>query len=200
MTNLDNILKSRDITLPTKLHLVKAVVFPGVMYGCERWTIKKTEHQRIDALELWCWRKLLRVPWTARTSNQSAVKEISPEYSLERLMLKLKLQSFGHLMQRTDLLDREAWRAAVYGVTKSWTHLSDWTELNQNIMAGFHTSRKHCYFCLPCILPGTYCCTIPVNKDQRLELVPLPSSTCRFLIIYTLTREGFKSCTRRKSD
>ena len=92
MKNLDSILKSRDITLPTKVHLVKAVVFPGVMYGCERWTIKKTEHQRIDALELWCWRRLLRVPWTARISNQSILKEISPEYSLEGLMLKLQLQ------------------------------------------------------------------------------------------------------------
>ena len=98
MTNLDNILKSRDITLPTKVHLVKAMVFPGVMYRCERWTIKKAESQRIDAFELWCWRRLLRIPWTVRRSNQSILKEISPEYSLEELMLKLKLQSFGHLM------------------------------------------------------------------------------------------------------
>ena len=95
MTNLDSILKSRDITLPTKVHLVKATVFPVVMYGCERWTIKKAEHRRIDAFELWCWRRLLRVPWTARRSNQFILKEISPEYSLEGLMLKLKLQSFG---------------------------------------------------------------------------------------------------------
>ena len=98
MTNLDRILKSRDITLPTKVHLVKAMVFPVVMYGCECWTIKKAEHQRIDAFELWCWRRLLRVPGTARRSNQSILKEISPEYSLERLMLKLKLQYFGHMM------------------------------------------------------------------------------------------------------
>ena len=98
MTNLDRILKSRDITLPTKVHLVKAMVFPVVMYGCESWTIKKTEHRRIDAFELWCWRRLLRVPWTARRSNQSIVKEISPGYSMEGLMLKLKLQYFGHLM------------------------------------------------------------------------------------------------------
>ena len=98
MTNLDSILKSRDITLPTKVHLVKAMVFPVVTYGCESWTVKKAEHQRIDAFELWCWRRLLRVPWTARRSNQSILKEISPEYSLERLMLKLKLQYFGHLM------------------------------------------------------------------------------------------------------
>ena len=106
MTNLDSILKSRDITLPTKVHLIKAVVFPVVMYGCESWTIKKAEHQIIDAFELWCWRRLLRVPWTARRSNQSILKEISPEYSLEGLMLKLKLQYFGHLMERTDSLEK----------------------------------------------------------------------------------------------
>ena len=98
MTNLDSILKNRDITLPTNVHLVKAMVFPVVMYGCESWTLKTAEHQRIDAFEVWCWRRLLRVPWTARRSNQSILKEISPECSLERLMLKLKLQYFGHLM------------------------------------------------------------------------------------------------------
>ena len=98
MTNLDSIFKSRDITLPTKVHLVKGLVFPVVMYGCESWTVKKAERRRNDAFELWCWRRLLRVPWTARTSNQSILKEISPEYSLEELMLKLKLQYFGHLM------------------------------------------------------------------------------------------------------
>ena len=102
MANLDSILKSRDITLPTKVHLVKAMVFPVVMYGCESWTIKKAECRRIDAFELYCWRRLLRVPWTARRSNQSILKEISPECSLEGLMLKLKLQYFGHLMQRAD--------------------------------------------------------------------------------------------------
>jgi len=104
MTNLDSILKTRDITLPTKVHLVKAMVFPVVMYGCESWTVKKPEHRRIDAFELWCWRRLLRVPWTARRSNQSILKGIRPEYSLEGLMLKLKLQCFGHLIQRTDLM------------------------------------------------------------------------------------------------
>ena len=106
MTNLDSILKSRDITLPTKVCLVKAMVFPVVMYGREGWTVKKAEHQRIDAFELWCWRGLLRVPWTARRSNQSILKEISPGCSLERLMLKLKLQYFGHLMQRADSLEK----------------------------------------------------------------------------------------------
>ena len=106
MTNLDSILKSIDITLSTKVRQVKAMVFPVVMYGCESWTIKKAECLRINAFELWCWRRLLRVPWTARRSNQSILKEISPEYSLEGLMLKLKLQYFGHLMQRTDLLEK----------------------------------------------------------------------------------------------
>ena len=106
MTVLDNILKSRDITLPTKIHLVKTMVFPVVMYRCESWTIKKAEHRRIDAFELWCWRRLLRVPWTARRSNQSILKEICPGYSLDRLMLKLKLQYFGHLMRRTDSLEK----------------------------------------------------------------------------------------------
>ena len=133
MSNLDSIFKSRDITLPTKVRLVKAMVSPVVMYGCESWTVKKAEHRRIDALELWCWRRLLRVPWTAKRPNQSILKEISPECSLAGLMLKLKLQYFGHLMrrvaslesQRELVMDREAWRAAIHGVTKSRTRLSD---------------------------------------------------------------------------
>ena len=106
MSNLDSIFKSRDITLPTKVHLVKAMVFPVDMYGCESWTVKKAERRRIDAFELWCWRRLLRVPWTARRSNQSILKKINPEYSLEGLMLKLMLQYFGHLMQRADSLEK----------------------------------------------------------------------------------------------
>ena len=119
MTNLDSILKSRNITLPTKVHLVKAMVFPVVMYGCESWTIKKAERQRTDAFELWCWRTFLRVPWTARRSNQSILKEISPEYSLEGLMLKLKLQYFGHLMRRTDSFEKTLMLGKIEGRRES---------------------------------------------------------------------------------
>ena len=124
MTNLDSILKSRDITLPTKVHLVRAMVFPALMYGCESWTIKKSKHWRIDAFELWCWRRLLRVPWTARRPNQSILKEISPEYSLEGLMLKLKLQYFGHLIGRTDSFEKtwfwERLKAGGEGNNRGW--------------------------------------------------------------------------------
>ena len=115
MTNLDSILKSRDITMPTKVHLVKAMVFPVVMYGCESWTVKKAERQRIDAFELWCWRRLLRVPWTARRSNQSILKEISRGISLEGMMLKLKLQHFGHLKQRVDSLEKTLMLGRIVG-------------------------------------------------------------------------------------
>ena len=119
MTNLDSILKSRDITLPTKVHLVKAMVFPVVMYGCESWTIKKAEHRRIDGFELWCWKRLLRVLWTARRSNLSILKEISPEYALEELMLKLKLQYFGHLMQRMDSFEKSLMLGKIKGRRRS---------------------------------------------------------------------------------
>ena len=139
MTNLDSILKSRDITLPTKVHLFKAMVFPVVMYGCESWTIKKAELRRIDAFELWRWRRLLRVPWTARRSNQFILKEISPGRSLEGLMLKLKLQSFGHLMWRTDSLEKtdsgKDWRREEKGTTEDemvgWHHRLDGNEFEQ---------------------------------------------------------------------
>ena len=123
ITNLDSILKSRDITLPTKFHLVKAMVFPVVIYGCECWTIKKAEHQRIGAFELWCWRRLLRVPWTARLSNQSILKEISPGYSLEGLILKLQLQYFGHLMWRADSLEKTLMLGKIDNRRRGWQRM-----------------------------------------------------------------------------
>ena len=123
ITNLDSILKRRDITLPTKVWLVTALVFPVVMYGCESWTIKKPEHERNDAFELWCWRRLLRVPWTARRSNQSILKEINPEYSLERLMLRLKLQYFGHLVQRADSLEKTPMLGKIEGGRRGWQRM-----------------------------------------------------------------------------
>ena len=128
MTNLDSIFKSRDITLPTKVHLVKAMVFAVVMYGCESWTVKKAEHQRIDAFELWCWRRLLRVPWTARRSNLSILKEISPEYSMDGLMLKLKLQYFSHLMQRTDALEKTLMLGKIEGRRKRGRQRMRWLD------------------------------------------------------------------------
>ena len=130
MTNLDSIFKSRDITLPTKVRLVNAMVFPVFMYGCESWTIRKAEHRRIDAFELWCWRRLLRVPWTARQFNQSILKEISPEYSLEGLMLKLKLQYFGHLMWRTDSFEKTLMLGKIEGRRRrGWQRTDGWMVL-----------------------------------------------------------------------
>ena len=134
MTNLDSILKSRDITLPTKVHLVKAMAFSVVMYGCESWTMKKAEHRKIDAFELWCWRRLLRVPWTARRSNQSILKEISPKYSLEGLMLKLKLQYFGHLMQRTDSLEKTLMLGKIEGRRRRRQQRTRWLNSITNPM------------------------------------------------------------------
>ena len=128
MTNLDSIFKRRDITLPTKVRLVKATVFPVVMYGCESWTVKKAESQRIDAFELWCWRRLLRVPWTARRSSQSILKEISPEYSLEGLMLKLKLQYFGHVMRRPDSFEKTLMRGKMEGVRRRERQRMRWLD------------------------------------------------------------------------
>ena len=137
MTNLDSILKSRDITLPTKVCLVKAMVFPVVMYGCESWTIKKAEHQRIDAFEMWCCRRLLRVPWTARRSNQSILKEINPEYSLEVLMLKLKLQYFGHLMWKTDSLEKTLMLGKIEGRRRrGWQGMTWLGDINHSMDMG----------------------------------------------------------------
>ena len=134
MTNLDSILKSRDITLPTKFHLVKALVFPVVMYGNESWTLKKAEHQRIDAFELWCWRRLFRVPWTARRSNQSILKEISPGCSLEGLMLKLKFQYFGHLMRRVDSLEKTLMLGGIGGRRRRGQQRMRWLDGITNLM------------------------------------------------------------------
>ena len=128
MTNLDSILKIRDIILPTKVYLIKAMVFPVVIYGCESWTIKKAEHQRINAFETWCWRKLLKFPWTPKKSNQSILKEISPEYSLEGLMLKLKLQYFGHLMQRTDSLEKTMMLGKIEGSKRRGRQRMRWLD------------------------------------------------------------------------
>ena len=128
MTNLDSIFKSRDITLPTKVCLVKAMVFPVVMYGCENWTVKKAEHEKIDVFELWCWRRLLRVPWTARRSNQSIVKEISPRISLEGMMLKLKLQYFGHFMRRVDSLEKTLMLGGIGGKRRRGRQRMRWLD------------------------------------------------------------------------
>ena len=142
MTNLDSILKSRDITLPTKVHLVKAMVFPVVMYGYESWTVKKAECQRIDAFELWCWGRLLRIPWTARRSNQSILKEISPRCSLEGLMLKLKLQSFGHLMRRVDSLEKTLMLGGTGGRRRRGQQKDSWNGITDSIDVSLSKLRE----------------------------------------------------------
>ena len=214
MTNLDSILKSRDITLPTKVRLIKAMVFPVVMYGCESWTVKKAEHRRIDAFELWCWRRLLRVPWTARRSNQSILKDISPGCSLEGMMLKLKLQYFGHLLRRVDSLEktlmlggigvrrrrgwqrmrwldgiidlmdmslselwefvmnRESWCSVIYGVARSQTLLSEWTEWMKTLLQRFRLllmQRTAVHkWCSPTTVLDL---NIRINSTQKSDLI-----------------------------
>ena len=153
MTNLDSILKSRDITLPTKVHLVKAMVFPVVMHGCESWTIKKSEHRRINAFELWCWRRLLRVPWTARRSNQSILKEISPGCSLEGLILKLKLQYFGHLMQRTDSFEKTLMLGKIEGRSRRGRQRMGWLDgITNSVDMSLINSRSWCWTGRPGVL------------------------------------------------
>ena len=187
MTNLDSILKSRDITLPTKVHLVKAMVFPVVMYGCESYTIKKAERQRIDAFELWCWRRLLRVPWTARRSNQSILKEISPGCSLEGLMLKMKLQYFGHLMRRVDSLEKTLMLGRIGGRRRrglqrmrwltGWHHRLDGREFEWTPGVGDGQGGLAC-------LPGVAKCQPRLNDWTELNWTesPIMGGKMKFLV------------------
>ena len=209
MTNLDSVLKSWEITLPTKVHIVKAIVFPVVMYGYQSWTIKKAEHQRTDAFKLWCWRRLLKVPWTARRSNQSILKEINPDYSLEGLMLKLKLQYFGPLMWRADSLEKilmlgktEGGRrrgcAAVHGVAKNWTWLSDWTTAHGSVLLDSATPRT-----VALQAPESLCPRDSPGKNAGvgchvlLQGISLTQGQTPF---FCIGRQSLYSCTTRKAQ
>ena len=199
MTKLDSILINRDITLPTKVHLVKAMVFPGVMCGCESWAIKNTECQRIDAFELWCWRRLLRVPWTARRSNQSILKEISPEYSLEGLMLKLKLQYVGHLVQRTDSLENTSFFPSYQRVTTVWNlvyAVTDFIFLGSKITVDSDRSleiKRH-------LLLGRKAMT-KLDTVLKSRDITLPKNVFSFkTMVFPVVTYGSESWTIRKAE
>ena len=182
MTNLHSILKSRDITLSTKVHLVKVMVFPVVMYGCESWTVKKAEHQRIDAFELWCWRRLLRVSWTERRSNQSILKEISPEYSLEELMLNLKLQYFGHLMQRSDSFEKTLMLRKIEGRRRKGRQRTRWLDditnsqsLLKLMSIELVMPSNHLFLCHLLLLPPSIFPSIRVFSNESVHCIRWPN-------------------------
>ena len=210
MTNLDSVLRSRDNTLPTKVHLVKGMVFPVVMYGCESWTIKKAERQKTDAFELWCWRRILRVPWTARRSNQSILKEIGPEYSLKGLMLKLKSQYFGHLMWRTDSLEKtwcwERLRAGGEGDNRGWddwmASLTQWTWVKVNSGSWWWTGRPGVLQSMGSQSVGHYWTTELTWKSKLKKYV---SKTQLIMLLWeyvqiTKTELAFNACIRSNSE